>query len=148
MFRGSRRLQVGISNETNKHPDVDSACSLGPTASTRSNSAGAKLRGCSPKIPKSFDWAAWIASCCFVPSPLPQKPATVTEKKQQLGYLGVSFLRPLPKNAVFLLVFLCNATKYIPSKRYFQAYGALANPRSVKPRPGGSDMLRREAVMF
>ena len=31
---------------------------------------------------------AWIASCCFFLSTLLQKPATVTEQKQQRGYLG------------------------------------------------------------
>ena len=31
---------------------------------------------------------SWIVSCCFFPSTLPEKPATVTEQEQQLGYLG------------------------------------------------------------
>ena len=42
-----------------------------------------------PSGEQSLAVPAWIASCDrFCPCTLPQKPATVTEKKQQLGYLG------------------------------------------------------------
>ena len=33
-------------------------------------------------------FASWIASCYCFPCTLPQKPATVTEKKSQFGHLG------------------------------------------------------------
>ena len=56
--------------------------------------------------------SCWIASCDrFFPSTLPQKPATLTEKEQQLGYPG---------------------TLIIPLK---QGISARVNPELISDRP-------------
>ena len=40
--------------------------------------------------------SSWIASCCFFPSTLPQKPATVTEQSSNLANQDVSLEPVLP----------------------------------------------------